>query len=136
MITILGTGLLGTGFARALKKRGESVTAWNRTLAKAQPLAADGIVLASSPEAAVRGASRVHIVVSDDAAVDAVLDAAAPGLTSEMLVIDHSTVSPGGAAERTASWRAQGVTYVHAPVFMGPQNAIDATGLMMLSGDP
>ncbi|HEY1584767.1 MAG TPA: NAD(P)-binding domain-containing protein, partial [Polyangia bacterium] len=79
---------------------------------------------------AVRGADRVHIVVSDDAAVDGVVIAAK--LPAGALVIDHTTTSTAGARSRTA--RAD-ITYVHAPVFMGPQNALESTGLMLLSGE-
>lgn len=135
MITILGAGLLGSGFARALKRQGHDVHVWNRTAAKAAALETDGIVAATDPAAAVRGAERVHIVVSDDAAVDSVLAAAAPSLAPGTLVFDHSTTSTGGALARTTSWRERGITYVHAPVFMGPQNALESTGLMLISGD-
>ena len=134
-ISILGTGLLGSGFARALRKKGEAVKVWNRTLDRAKPLASDGIEVAESAESAVRGAARIHIVVSDDAAVDSVLAAAAPGLVPGTPVIDHSTTSTAGAVRRTHEWRAKGVTYQHAPVFMGPQNALESTGLMLISGD-
>jgi 3-hydroxyisobutyrate dehydrogenase len=135
MITILGAGLLGSGFARALARQGHEVRVWNRTAAKAAALAADGITAIADPVAAVRGAERVHLVLSDDAAVDAVLAAAAPGLATGALVFDHSTTSLAGALARTASWRERGITYVHAPVFMGPQNALDSTGLMLISGE-
>jgi 3-hydroxyisobutyrate dehydrogenase len=135
MITILGTGLLGSGFARALRRHGHEVSAWNRTAARAQPLTADGVTVVADAAEAVRGAVRVHVVVSDDAAVDAVLAAAAPGFAPGVLVIDHTTTSTRGVLERTAHWRTRGVTYLHAPVFMGPQNALDSTGFMMVSGD-
>lgn len=135
MITILGTGLLGSGFARALRRQGHDVRAWNRTSARAQPLVADGVAVVDDIVAAVRGAERVHVTLSDDAAVDAVLEAAAPGLVTGALVIDHSTTSTVGALERTARWRERGITYLHAPVFMGPQNALESTGIMMVSGD-
>jgi 3-hydroxyisobutyrate dehydrogenase len=135
MITILGAGLLGSGFARALQRKGNDVRIWNRTPAKAEALRGDGITPIADPAEAVRGAERVHIVVSDDAAVDRVLAAAAPGLAPGALVIDHSTTSARGALERTNSWRERDITYVHAPVFMGPQNALASTGLMLISGD-
>lgn len=135
MITILGAGLLGSGFARALERKGHDVRVWNRTPGKAAALASGRIHAVTDPAEAVRGTERVHVVVSDDAAVDAVLAAAAPGLAAGTLVIDHSTTSTGGALARTASWRERGITYVHAPVFMGPQNALESTGLMLISGD-
>ncbi|MBA3540180.1 MAG: NAD(P)-dependent oxidoreductase [Deltaproteobacteria bacterium] len=133
MIAVLGTGLLGSGFARALLRRGEVVQVWNRTPAKAQALEADGAHVFPDSADAVRGASRVHVVVSDDAAVDAVLGAAA--LSPGALVFDHSTTSTAGALERTSRWHDRGITYLHAPVFMGPSNALEATGLMLISGD-
>ena len=135
MIAILGTGLLGAGFTRALRKRGETVHVWNRTAARAKALEADGAKAFDEAAAAVRGAARVHIVVSDDAAVDGVLAAAAPGLPEGVLVIDHSTTSPEGAKRRTEEARGKGFTYLHAPVFMGPQNALESSGVMMVSGD-
>lgn len=135
MIALLGTGLLGSGFARALRAKGEPLRVWNRTPAKAQVLAEAGAVPVSDPSEAVRGAERVHLVLSDDAAVDAVLATAARGLSPGTLLVDHTTTSTAGARARTASWRERGFTYVHAPVFMGPQNAADSTGLMLVSGE-
>src|SRR5262245_43565360 len=132
MITILGTGLLGSGFARALENKGHDVRVWNRTPVKAQALAGDGITVFAEAADAVRGAERVHVLVSDDAAVESVLAAAQPGLAPGALVIDHSTTSPAGALARTAR---RDITYVHAPVFMGPQQALESTGLMLISGD-
>lgn len=135
MISILGTGLLGSGFARALRRKGEVVRVWNRSPEKAEALASIGATPVANPADAVRGADRTHVVVSDDAAVDSVLAAAAPGFAPGALVLDHSTTSTAGARERTARWRERGVTYQHAPVFMGPQNAADSAGVMLISGD-
>jgi 3-hydroxyisobutyrate dehydrogenase len=130
MIAILGTGLLGSNFARALIKKGETVHVWNRTFERASALEADGAKPFARASDAAKGASRVHIVVSDDEAVDGVLEAAelAPGT----LVIDHTTTSTEGARARSAR---TDITYVHAPVFMGPQNALESTGIMMVSGE-
>jgi 3-hydroxyisobutyrate dehydrogenase len=127
MIAILGTGLLGSGFARALRKKGETVHVWNRTAARAKALEADGCIAFADAADAVRGASRVHIVVSDDHAVDSVLAAA----KATAPIYDHTTTSVAGARDRMA--RVPG--YLHAPVFMGPQNAAESTGLMLVSGD-
>jgi 3-hydroxyisobutyrate dehydrogenase len=135
MLTILGTGLLGSGFSRAMRRQGHDVRVWNRTAERAQPLAADGVTVALTAAEAVRGSERVHLAVSDDAAVDAVLAAAAPGFAPGTLVFDHTTTSTAGALARTAHWPGRGVIYVHAPVFMGPQNALESTGIMMVSGD-
>src|SRR5215468_9578824 len=101
MIAILGTGLLGSGFTRALRRRGETVHVWNRTPAKARALEADGARAFDAADDAVRGADHIHVVLADDSAVDAVLAAAAPGLAPGALVFDHSTTSTAGARDRT-----------------------------------
>lgn len=136
MIAFLGTGLLGAGFVRALLRRGETVHVWNRSADKARALEADGAVAFDDVAEAVRGADRVHVCLSDDAAVDAVLDASRAGLAPGVVIVDHTTTSADGAARRAAEWAEAGTPYVHAPVFMGPQNADDATGTMLVSGDP
>jgi 3-hydroxyisobutyrate dehydrogenase len=133
MIAVLGTGLLGSGFTRAFRTRGETVHVWNRTLARAKFLAADGAIVFEHAADAVRGAERVHLLLSDDDAVDAVLTAARPAAGT--WVFDHSTTSTAGVRDRTQRYRAAGVRYQHAPVFMGPQNAAESTGLMLISGD-
>lgn len=135
MIAFLGTGLLGSGFVRALRRRGEAVQVWNRTAEKARALEAAGARAAATPEAAVRGAMRVHLALSDDATVDAVLEEARPGLADGVVLVDHTTTTATGAKERVARWDTRGVRYLHAPVFMGPQNALESTGIMLVSGD-
>lgn len=134
MIAFLGTGLMGAAFVRAFIKRGENVIAWNRTRARAEPLAADGARIADDPADAVRGASRVHISVLDDAAVDAVLERIVPALEPGAIVIDHSTTAPVPTAERARRLAERGVRFLHAPVFMAPQNALDSTGVMLVAG--
>jgi 3-hydroxyisobutyrate dehydrogenase len=134
MIAFFGMGLLGSNFVRALRQRGEEVRVWNRTHARAAALEADGARAFTDPAEAARGASRVHLTLTDDTAVDAVLELARAGLSPTTIVIDHSTVSTQGALARAARWGDRGITFVHAPVFMGPQNARESTGIMMLSG--
>src|SRR5689334_903184 len=45
----IGTGRMGFPMAQRLAKAGAKVTAWNRTRAKAQPLAEHGVQLAGAP---------------------------------------------------------------------------------------
>lgn len=135
MIAFLGMGLLGSNFVRALRRRGEAVQVWSRSGDKAQALSAVGAVPCATPAEAARGAARIHLTLSDDAAVDAVLEAARPGLRPGAAIVDHSTTSPAGAAARVARWHDHGHPFQHAPVFMGPQHALESTGLMLASGD-
>lgn len=133
-IAFLGTGLLGAAFAQAAAQRGDTVTAWNRSAAKVQALAPFGVMAAASPAEAVRGAQRVHVVLKDDAVVEEVLAAARAGLAPDAVVIDHTTALPTLTAERAQRLNAQGVMYLHCPVFMGPAAARNAQGTMMVAG--
>jgi 3-hydroxyisobutyrate dehydrogenase len=133
-IAFLGTGLLGSAFAEAAAKRGDSVIAWNRSMDKVHALAQFGVQAASTPAEAVRGASRVHMVLKDDAVVEEVIAAARPGLSPETILIDHTTTLPKLTAERAERLRAAGMKYLHCPVFMGPPAARNAQGSMMIAG--
>ena len=135
MLAFLGMGLLGSNFVRALRKRGEAVQVWNRSPEKAQALAPIGAVPQADVAVAVRGAQRIHITLSDDAAVDDVLERARPGFATGVTIIDHTTTSPACTRERAQRWAERGVAFQHAPVFMGPQNALESSGVMLASGD-
>ncbi len=135
MIAFFGTGLLGGGFVRALLRRGETVHVWNRTAEKARALEASGARVFDDPAEAARGAERIHLSLSDDSAVDEVLERARSGMDKVGLVVDHTTTLPSATAARVQRWDERGQCLVHAPVFMGPQNALDATGLMLVSGE-
>ena len=118
----------------SMLRRGVTVTVWNRTGAKAQALAAHGAVVATTPEEAVANADEIHAIVSDDAAVDEVLDRIAAHVKPTGTVIDHTTTSPAGTRTRLQRAAARGLRLLHAPVFMGPAMARESKGLMMVSG--
>jgi len=133
-IAFLGTGLLGSAFAEAAAKRGDTVTAWNRSPDKVTALAPFGVKSATTPADAVRGASRVHLVLKDDAVVDDVVSAARGGLSADAILIDHTTTLPSLTAQRAERLRAEGIKYLHCPVFMGPPAARNAQGVMLATG--
>jgi 3-hydroxyisobutyrate dehydrogenase len=135
MIAFLGMGLLGSNFVRALITKGEKVRVWNRTAAKATAMEQYGAKAFAGAADAVKDADIIHLTLKDDATVDEVLTLASPGLKPGTTIIDHTTTSPQGAIQRTREWAARGFTYLHAPVFMGPQNALESTGTMLVSGD-
>lgn len=133
-IAFLGTGLLGGAFAEACAKRGDTVVAWNRSPDKVLALAQFGVKAAGTPAEAVQGAARVHFVLKDDAVVEEVIAAARPGLGTNAILIDHSTTLPALTAERAKRLSAQGLKYLHCPVFMMPQAARNAQGSMLAAG--
>jgi 3-hydroxyisobutyrate dehydrogenase-like beta-hydroxyacid dehydrogenase len=114
--------------------RGDSVTVWNRTRDKAQSLAAFGATVADTPADAVRGASRVHLVLKDDAVVEEIIVALRPGLAPDAIICDHTTTHPALTAERATRLNAEGVHYLHCPVFIGPAAARQAQGIIMVAG--
>jgi len=135
MKAFLGMGLLGSNFVKAMIQKGDQLRVWNRTAARAKALEVYGAKAFDNVAEAVKGADTIHITLKDDASVDEVLAAAAKGFGTGAVIIDHTTTSAQGAIDRTAAWKARGYTYLHAPVFMGPQNALESTGYMLVSGD-
>jgi 3-hydroxyisobutyrate dehydrogenase len=133
-VAFLGTGLLGSGMVEGMLGRGNTVTVWNRTEAKARALEVFGAKVALSPEEAVAVADYVHMALPDDEVIDAIVARFAPRLRPEAVVIDHSTTSPAGAKRRLARADKQGIRFIHAPVFMTPQMCRESKGLMLVSG--
>lgn len=135
MKAFLGTGLLGANFVKAMLRKGDQVQVWNRTASKAKALENDGAAAFENVVDAVKGAEFIHLTLKDDATVSEVLEAASAGFLPGVTIIDHTTTSAQGAIDRTAEWKAKGFTYLHAPVFMGPPNALESSGNMLVSGD-
>lgn len=134
-VAILGTGLLGSGFAEGLLQRGGSeVVVWNRTASRCEPLVALGATAAGSPAEAVAGAERVHLVLLDDESVDAIIAEFQAALHPDTVIVDHTTNLPAKVAARAARLDAAGLQYLHAPVMMGPGAARDAKGMMLVAG--
>lgn len=131
-VAVLGMGLLGAGFTSNLLEKGHTVRVWNRTASKCAPLIALGAIHAETPAEAVRGADRVHLILAADSAVDAVIEAMGDAVDGPIL--DHSTNLPEKVAARSEQLWSRGVRYFHAPVFMSPSSAREATGLMLISG--
>jgi 3-hydroxyisobutyrate dehydrogenase len=134
-VAFYGAGMLGSAMIRGMLRRGIAVRVWSRSGHKARALEDDGARAFDDPVEAASGAERVHLCLSDDASVDAVIDAALPGIATESPIVDHTTVSPQGVEERAGRLAEAGYTFVHAPVFMGPPMALESTGVMMTSGD-
>lgn len=135
MRAFLGMGLLGQNFTRALLIKGEQVNVWNRTTIHATEMESFGGRAFSDIKDAVKNADFIHLALSDDDAVDSVLAAAEPAIKHGAIIADHTTTTVKGAQKRTEEWKKKGIFYQHAPVFMGPKNALESTGYMMVSGN-
>jgi 3-hydroxyisobutyrate dehydrogenase len=133
-VAFIGTGLLGSGMAEGMLRRGDKVSVWNRTESKARALEQFGAHVAGSPADAVAAAERVHMTLPDDDVVDSVMRGYLPRLRPDTVVIDHSTTAPRRTGRRVAQMAADGIRFLHAPVFMSPQMTRDSTGIMIVAG--
>ena len=118
-IAMIGLGIMGSGMAANWLAKGFPVTVYNRTRAKAEPLAAKGAQIADSPRAAAEGADIVVAMVSDDDASRKVWlgnDGGLAGLKSGAIAIESSTLTPDWVRELAGLARAKGADFLDAPV--------------------
>jgi 3-hydroxyisobutyrate dehydrogenase len=117
-----------------LRRQGDSVVCWNRTLETARKLEKIGATTADTAAAAVVDAERVHMALFDDASVDSVLAQIVPKLAPGAVVIDHTTTGPLPTSERAKRLADAGVSFLHAPLFMNPKMCSQGDGIMLVSG--
>ena len=136
-IAFLGTGLMGAPQARRLLSTGFTLTAWNRSRAKADALAAHGARVADTAAQAVKDVDIVITMLADGAAVDDVLfnQGVAAALTPGALVIDMSSIKPREAREHAAKLEALGCRHLDAPVSGGTGGAEQGTLAIMAGGN-
>ncbi len=136
-LTLLGLGQMGSGIARTILTRGHALTVWNRTPARALPFAAEGARVARTLVEAVSGADVVLTVLSDDAAVTAVVEGSSGLLASMPRGAVHaslSTISVALARRLAAAHASIGQGYVSAPVFGRPAAAAAGQLLVVAAG--
>ncbi|MBL8922984.1 MAG: NAD(P)-dependent oxidoreductase [Myxococcaceae bacterium] len=135
-VGFLGLGLMGSRMAQNLKKKGFEVTVWNRTKARAQELAAQGITVADTPAQVASSVDAFCTCVADVPALrevalgkDGLLSTAKAG----QLFIDFSTVSVALVHELGKAFSAKGVDVVDAPV-TGSKNGAEKGTLVIMTG--
>ncbi|MBF6048171.1 NAD-binding protein [Streptomyces sp. NRRL B-1677] len=133
-VTVLGTGIMGAAMARNLARAGLSVTAWNRSREKAEPLAADGVRVADTPADAVRGAGIVLTMLRDGPATLDAMRAAAPALEPGTIWAQSGTVGLEGFDGLAAFAHEHGLTLVDAPVLGSKQPAEDGKLTVLAAG--
>ncbi len=135
-IALLGTGLMGFPMTQNLLKAGYEVTVWNRSMAKAEPLMRDGAILTSSPAEAVLGKDFVITMLSDGAAVGALIADAdvQSALNKGAIWLDMSSIKPAEAREHVEVLASIGVGHLDAPVSGGTKGAQAASLAIMVGG--
>jgi 3-hydroxyisobutyrate dehydrogenase len=134
-VSVLGTGIMGAAMARNLARAGLTVRAWNRSRDKAEPLAADGVHVADSPEEAVRDADVVLTMLYDGPAALDVMRSAAPGLRAGTAWVQSTTAGLDAVADLAAFAGEHGLVFFDAPV-LGTRQPAEAGQLLVLAAGP
>ncbi|MBP0451973.1 NAD(P)-dependent oxidoreductase [Kitasatospora sp. RG8] len=116
-LTLLGLGAMGTALARTWLAAGHPLTVWNRTPARAEPLAAEGAAVAATAAGAVAANRLLVVCLLDDASVGAALDGV--DLTGKD-VVNLVTGTPGQARARAEWARARGARYLDGGIMAVP----------------
>lgn len=118
-IGYVGLGSMGSGMVRRLLAAGNTVTGWNRTRSKAEPLMAEGMLLADTPRAATEASDFIFTMVRDTKALEAVVygdDGILAGLGPGKIFADMSTISPARSRELAEDVAKTGAVMLDAPV--------------------
>jgi 3-hydroxyisobutyrate dehydrogenase-like beta-hydroxyacid dehydrogenase len=133
-VAFLGLGIMGRPMAANLAKAGHEVTVWNRTPGKE----VEGARSAPSPAEAARGAEVVWMCVSDTKAVESLLfgpQGVLESLTSGMILVDSSTISPAATRKFAEKVQARGTQYVDAPVTGSKAGAESGSLIFIVGGE-
>ena len=115
----VGLGVMGSEMVNRLLGKGHSVTGYNRTRSKAEWLIKKGMKWANTPREVVGTADITLSMVTNSAALDAVMngpDGMLAGVRPGKIFVDMSTVSPAFSREIAAKVREKGGNMVDAPV--------------------
>lgn len=134
-VALLGTGTMGAGMARSLLRAGLDVAVWNRSPAKAAPLAGDGATVCAEPDAAVRGADVVLTMLYDADSVLEVVRVAAPAM-GDSVWVQSATIGLDGIRRVAAFAEEHGLRVLDAPVLGTKKPADEGELVVLVSGAP
>ena len=134
----VGLGVMGTAVTRRLLDAGHTVTVWNRTRAKAEPLLEAGALWADSPRAVTERSEVVFTMVTNTAAVLAVVegpDGILSALGAGKIYVDMSTASPANTRALAEQVVAVGAQMLDAPVSGTSITIEQGKASVMVGGD-
>jgi 3-hydroxyisobutyrate dehydrogenase-like beta-hydroxyacid dehydrogenase len=137
-VGVVGLGEMGGGMVLRLLAAGHTVIGWNRTRAKADPFVAAGMQLADSPRAVAERSELVITMVTNNAALDAVLegpDGILAGLGPGKIFAEMSTTAPQLMRDLAARVGKRGATLLDAPVLGSILTLREGQLLIMVGGD-
>ncbi|HXM99550.1 MAG TPA: NAD(P)-dependent oxidoreductase [Candidatus Dormibacteraeota bacterium] len=115
----VGLGVMGSELVLRLMEKGHTVIGHNRTRAKAERLIKKGMKWADSPRAVASEADITFSMVTNSAALAAIVDGSdglVAGLSAGKILVDISTVAPAYSREVAAKVRAKGADMLDSPV--------------------
>lgn len=133
----IGLGSMGRPMVSNLLQAGYAVNVYNRSRDKAKELVDRGAVLAASPREIAERSDIIVTMVSDAAAVEAVLtgeDGILAGLSGGKIVVDMSTIGPKDSRRFAAMIREQGADLLDAPVSGSVKPAAEGSLLILVGG--
>ena len=137
-IGFVGLGAMGALIVPRLMAAGHSVTGWNRSRDKAEPLVAAGMRLAQTPRELAEQAEIVFSIVTDAAAVRAVAlgpDGIIAGLRKGGIYVDMSTIDPDASRAVAAEFARTGSIMLDGPLSGSPVTVKAGQASVMIGGD-
>ena len=136
-IGFIGIGLMGLPMSKNLVKAGYNLTVFNRSKNKAEPLKEFGAKISNTLKDAVDGSAIVITMLTDDTAVDAVMNNTdfLENLKSGSIVIELSSVKPTTAIKHGNNLKLKNINYLDAPVSGGTIGAEEASLAIMVGGE-
>jgi 3-hydroxyisobutyrate dehydrogenase len=134
-IAVIGIGVLGRAVAERLQASGHRVTAYNRTLAKAEPLRSLGITVAESVGQALSAADCALLFLADAAAIQSLLFAPATrAMLAGRTLVQMGTIGPDESRALNHAMSHAGADYVEAPVLGSVTEAKAGSLIVMVGG--
>lgn len=130
----IGLGAMGRPMAGHLAARDLLAVVGNRSVEKADALAAERQVRAAHNASDFADCDVVALCVTADEDVLANVDALAAVMQPGSVVVDHSTVSSATAQTAAALLAANGIGFLDAPVSGGVEGAINGKLSIMVGG--
>ncbi len=136
-IGFMGLGIMGAAMAARILKADYPLMVYNRTAAKAEPLAQLGAGIASSPRALAKTAEIIIAMVTGPEALYELLwgeEGAAAAFTPGQVFINMSSVSPSFTRELGKQLAPTGISFIDAPVFGTKKPAEEGTLVILAAG--
>jgi 3-hydroxyisobutyrate dehydrogenase len=133
VVAILGTGTMGAGMVRSMRRADIPVRMWNRDPGKAQALTDSGAEAFDSPDQAVKGADVVLTMLMDADSVIDVIQRAAP--EAGTLWLQCSTIGVEGVERTIVVAGELDLVLVDCPV-QGTKAPAESGNLVMLASGP